>query len=130
MNVSSLAIPLTGLFDLTNLCASATACRPCFVLNTSTNGQPLFMGDSGLFLQHVTALLSQGIEVALVIINDGLVETALQFFQCHASRLRRCFGIVDAVRRVGKSLFKTFRHPTKESFDGSLRAWAIRRCLL
>ena len=50
MNVWALAIPLTGLFALTNLCAAATACCPCFVLNTSTNGKPLFTGDSGLFL--------------------------------------------------------------------------------
>ncbi len=51
-----------------------------------------------LFPQNVTALLSCRIEVALVIINDGPVETALQFFQRHASRLRRRFGIVDTVR--------------------------------
>src|SRR2546421_9759234 len=50
MNVAALAIPLTGLFTCTNLCAAATACSPCFILNTSTNGQPLFTGDSGLFL--------------------------------------------------------------------------------
>src|SRR5258706_11957869 len=50
MNVWALAIPLTGLVDLTNLCASATACCPCFVLNTSTNGQPLLTGGSHLFL--------------------------------------------------------------------------------
>src|SRR5712691_1560620 len=50
MNVAALAIPLTGLFTCSNLCAAATACCPCFVLNTSTNGQPLFTGDSGLFL--------------------------------------------------------------------------------
>src|SRR5437588_2023874 len=50
MNVAALAIPLTGLFTCANLCAAATACRPCFVLNTSTSGQPLFAGDSGLFL--------------------------------------------------------------------------------
>src|SRR6266581_1637955 len=48
MNVAALAIPLTGLFTCANLCAAA--CRPCFVLNTSTSGQPLFAGDSGLFL--------------------------------------------------------------------------------
>src|SRR5436305_2482984 len=51
-----------------------------------------------LFPQDVTALLSCRIEVALVIINDGLIETALQFFQRHASRLRRRFSIVDTVR--------------------------------
>src|SRR5213593_2517327 len=50
MNVWTLAVPLTSLFTCTNLCTSATACCPCFVLNTSTNGQPLFAGDSGLFL--------------------------------------------------------------------------------
>src|SRR6266568_1087238 len=31
MNVAALAIPLTGLFTCANLCAAATACRPCFV---------------------------------------------------------------------------------------------------
>src|SRR6266567_5210615 len=50
MNVAALAVPLTGLFDLTNLCAAATACCPCFVLNTSTNGQPLFTGEMTLLL--------------------------------------------------------------------------------
>src|SRR5213082_523496 len=50
MNVAALAIPLTGLFTCANLCAAATACRPCFVLNTSTSGQPLFAGEPGLLL--------------------------------------------------------------------------------
>src|SRR5260221_3640233 len=50
MNVSSLAVPLTGLFACANFCAAATACRPCFVLNTSTNGQPLFTSDLSLLL--------------------------------------------------------------------------------
>src|SRR2546428_405817 len=50
MNVWALAVPLTGLFDLTNLRASATACCSRFVLNTSPNGQPLFTGDLGLLL--------------------------------------------------------------------------------
>ena len=72
-----------------------------------------------LFPQHTGALPSQVVEGLLIIINDGLIETALQFFQRHASRLRRCFGIVDAVRRVGESLFKTLRHPPKERFDRS-----------
>src|SRR6266568_3400587 len=31
-----------------------------------------------------------------------------------------CFCIVDTVRRVGKSLFKTLGHPAKERFDRSL----------
>src|SRR5579884_2571209 len=69
-----------------------------------------------LFPQNMTALLSQGIEVSLVIINNGLIETALQFLQCHASRLRRYFSIVDTIRCVGESLFKTLRHPPKERF--------------
>src|SRR6266567_9489106 len=30
-----------------------------------------------------------------------------------------CFCIVDTVRRVGKSLFKTLGHPPKERFDRS-----------
>src|SRR5260370_1992109 len=50
MNVWALKIPLTGLFTCSNLRASATACCPCFVLNTSTNGQPLFTGDLRLLL--------------------------------------------------------------------------------
>src|SRR5713226_2547696 len=50
MNVWALAIPLTGLFTCSNLCASATACCPRFVLNTSTDWQPLFAGDLGLLL--------------------------------------------------------------------------------
>src|SRR6266496_3244704 len=54
MNVAALAIPLTGLFTCANLCAAATACRPCFVLNTSTSGQPLFAGDLSLLLVMFT----------------------------------------------------------------------------
>jgi hypothetical protein len=50
MNVWALAIPLTGLFTGSNLCAAATAGCPCFVLNTSTNGQPLFTGEMTLLL--------------------------------------------------------------------------------
>src|SRR6266566_9706510 len=50
MNVLALAIPLTCLLTCSNFCASATACRPCFILNTSPNGQPLFTGGSHLFL--------------------------------------------------------------------------------
>ena len=54
MHVWALAIPLTGLFTCSNLCASATVCCPCFVLNTSTNGQPLFTGDLRLLLIVLT----------------------------------------------------------------------------
>src|SRR5436853_7805364 len=50
MNVAALAIPLTGLFDLTNFGAAATAGGFRFVLNTSTNGEPLFMGEMTLLL--------------------------------------------------------------------------------
>src|SRR6266571_2589411 len=50
MNVFSLAIPLSGLFTCSNLCASATACSSRFVLNTSKNRQSLFTGDLGLLL--------------------------------------------------------------------------------
>src|SRR6266700_2270589 len=50
MNVAALAIPLTGLFALTNLGAAATAGGFRFVLNTSTNGQPLFTGEMTLLL--------------------------------------------------------------------------------
>ena len=52
----------------------------------------------GLFPQEVTTLLSQRIDISLIIVHDGLVETALQFFQRHASRLCCRFGIVDTVR--------------------------------
>src|SRR5712691_10314495 len=50
MNVWALAIPLTGLFTCSNLCASVTACCPRFVLNASTDWQPLFTGNLGLLL--------------------------------------------------------------------------------
>src|SRR5258707_8131862 len=50
MNVLALAIPLTGLFTCSNLCASATARCSRFVLNTGTNGQSLFSGDLRLLL--------------------------------------------------------------------------------
>src|SRR5881275_2795408 len=50
MNVLALAIPLTALLTCSNLCASATACCPRFVLNTSADWQPLFTGDLGLLL--------------------------------------------------------------------------------
>jgi hypothetical protein len=55
--------------------------------------------------------------------HSRAVTTSFIFFQRHASRLRRRFGIVHTVRRVGESLFKTFRHPTKERFDRSLYFW-------
>src|SRR6266702_4040701 len=45
MNVWALAIPLTGLFTCANLCTSATARCPRFVLNTSADWQPLFTGE-------------------------------------------------------------------------------------
>src|SRR6266571_4123630 len=50
MNVLALAIPLTRLLTYANLCTAAAACRSCLVLNTSTNGQPLFTGDLRLLL--------------------------------------------------------------------------------
>ena len=50
MNVLALAIPLTTLLDLTNLCASTTARCPSFVLNTSADWQSLFTSDLGLLL--------------------------------------------------------------------------------
>src|SRR2546423_1905351 len=50
MNVLALAIPLTALLTCSNLCASATARCPCFVLNTSADWQPLFTGDLRLLL--------------------------------------------------------------------------------
>src|SRR5436305_2489802 len=36
-------------------------------------------GRHGLFPQEVTVMLSQGLEIALIIINDRSLETALQF---------------------------------------------------
>src|SRR5215813_15082345 len=83
-----------------------------------------------LFPQNAAALSSQAVPILLVIINDRLIETALQFFQRHASRLRCCSGIVDTVRRVGKSLFKTFSHPSLERFAPSFCCWLIRRSSL
>jgi len=50
MNVWALAIPLTSLFTCSNLCASATTRGPRFVLNTSTDWQPLGICDLGLLL--------------------------------------------------------------------------------
>src|SRR2546422_10256996 len=50
MNLLALAIPLTRLLTCSNLCASATARRPCFILNTSANWQPLLAGESRLLL--------------------------------------------------------------------------------
>src|SRR5258708_31385905 len=50
MNVLALAIPLTRLFDLTNLGTSAAAGSSCFVLNAGTDWQPLLAGDPGLLL--------------------------------------------------------------------------------
>src|SRR5712691_9459044 len=50
MNLFSLAIPLTRLFDLTNISTSAAAGCPRFVLNASTDWQYLLAGDPGLLL--------------------------------------------------------------------------------
>src|SRR6266702_6326665 len=50
MNVLALAIPLTRLLTCSNLCASTAASSSCFVLNASTNRQPLFTGDLRLLL--------------------------------------------------------------------------------
>src|SRR2546421_12901104 len=41
MNVLALAVPLTAVFGLTNLCGSSFACLPCFVLDASTDLSPL-----------------------------------------------------------------------------------------
>src|SRR6266568_8212020 len=38
-----------------------------------------------------------------------------------------CSCIVDTVRRVGKSLFKTLGHPPKERFDRSFRRRSVGR---
>src|SRR5260370_33251695 len=50
MNVAALAVPLTGLFDLANLGAAATAGGFRFVRNTRTDGQSLFTGEMTLLL--------------------------------------------------------------------------------
>src|SRR5438105_14146306 len=42
MNVFPLAIPLTALLNLTNLCAAAFAVGPRFFLNTGADFSPLF----------------------------------------------------------------------------------------
>ena len=85
-----------------------------------SSGEPKYCGtpEAATACSHkiVTALLSQGIEFALIIIHDGLIETALQFFQRHPSRLRRRFGIVDTVRRVGKSSFQNVPSSTERAF--------------
>ena len=73
-----------------------------------------------LFPQHATALPSQFIPILLVIIDHRLIKAAFEFFQRHASRLRRSLGIVDPVGRVGQTAFKALGHPPKERLDGSL----------
>jgi hypothetical protein len=50
MNVLALTVPLTRLLTCSNLCASAAASSPCFVLNASADWQPLLAGDLGLLL--------------------------------------------------------------------------------
>src|SRR6266567_7684172 len=50
MNILPLAIPLTALLTCSNLCASAFACLPRFVLNASADRSPLLAGDLGLHL--------------------------------------------------------------------------------
>src|SRR2546426_12377402 len=50
MNVLALAIPLTRLLTCSNLCTSATAICPRFVLNASADWQSLFVGDLRLHL--------------------------------------------------------------------------------
>ena len=72
-----------------------------------------------LFPEHTAALPSQGIPGLLIIIDDRLIETALQFFQGHASRLGSGLGVMHAIARVGQAPFKTLGHPAKERFDGS-----------
>src|SRR5713226_1835334 len=50
MNVLALAVPLTCLLTCSNLCTSAAASCPRFVLNASTDWQPLFTSNLRLFL--------------------------------------------------------------------------------
>src|SRR5215469_11672450 len=50
MDLLAVAIPLTRLFDLTNLSTASAANCPRFVLNASTDRQRLLAGNSGLFL--------------------------------------------------------------------------------
>jgi hypothetical protein len=72
-----------------------------------------------LFPQHTMTLSSKVIPGLLIIINDRLIETALQFFQGHASRLGSGLGVMHAIARVGQASFKTLGHPAKERFDRS-----------
>src|SRR5258708_7619929 len=50
MDVLALTIPLTRLLTCSNLCASAAASSSCFVLNASTDWQPLLAGEMTLLL--------------------------------------------------------------------------------
>ena len=72
-----------------------------------------------LLPEHRATLPSQLIPGLLIIIDDSLVETALQFFQRHASRLGGSRSVMHAIARVGQTSFKTLGHPAKERFDGS-----------
>src|SRR6266851_1719782 len=91
MNVWALAIPLTGLFTCSNLCASATACCPRFVLNTSTDWQPLFTGDLGLLL---------------VVLAHGSGFPLAPLFR-HRGHRRTCWGV--SVQNVGSSTQRALR---------------------
>src|SRR5215469_16430652 len=55
----------------------------------------------GMFPQNFPPLPSKVVPGLLIIINDGLIETALQLFQRHASCLSCGFSVVDAIARVG-----------------------------
>ena len=50
MNLFSLAIPLTAVFSLTNLCGSSFPRLSCFTLNACADRSSLFSGDPGLLL--------------------------------------------------------------------------------
>ncbi len=83
------------------------------------------LGHSALcyrvFPEHGAPLPSQRIPILLVIIDDGLNETALQFFQRHPSRLCRPRGVMDAVAGIGQASGVSLGHPAKDGFHRALR---------
>ncbi len=78
------------------------------------------------FPEHGAPLPSQLIPGLSIIIDDGLIETALQFFQGHATCLRRLFGVMHPIAGVRQASGVSLGHPAKEGFDGPLSFGAIR----
>src|SRR5260370_16873965 len=84
-----------------------------------------------MFPMDGTFLPSQGIPILLVIIDDGLIETPLQFFQCHPPSLCRQRCVVYSMTGVGHASFKGLRHPPKKSFAApfpSSSIWPTLSC--